>query len=69
MTDVKTFLGSSTGLVVCLAAAALGIYLLLYHLNHVLLAIPYLMLLACPLMHVFHRGHHGSHRGNDDKSS
>ena len=59
MSDVKAFLGSTTGLVVCLGAAVLGAYLLAYHLNHVLLAIPYLFLLACPLMHVFHRGHHG----------
>ena len=71
MTNVKAVLGSTTGLVICVAAAALGLYLLIYHLNHVLLAIPYLLLIACPLMHVFHRGHgghgrHGDHRPKTD---
>ena len=59
MPSFKAFLGSTTGLVVCAALAVLGLYLLAYHLNHVLLAVPYLMLLACPLMHLMHRGHHG----------
>jgi len=37
-------------------------FLLTEHLAHVLGALPYLLLLACPLMHVFmHRGH-GHHQ-------
>lgn len=41
-----------------LIAGAVGIYYLLTeHLTHVTQAIPYLFLLACPLMHPF--GHHG----------
>lgn len=36
-------------------------YLLTEHLTHVTQAIPYLILLACPLMHVFGH-HHGGHR-------
>jgi hypothetical protein len=51
MSQVKTFLGSPVGLFTCLAGAALGAYLLVYHLNHVALLVPYLFLLACPLMH------------------
>jgi hypothetical protein len=32
------------------------------HLAHVTQAIPFLFLLACPLMHLFHgHGHHGHH--------
>lgn len=58
MPNVKEFLGSTVGLLVCSTLAALGLYLLLYHLNHVLLALPYVLLLACPLMHLMHRGHH-----------
>jgi Protein of unknown function (DUF2933) len=61
MSDIKSFVGSPTGLVVCLVAAALGLYLLLYHLQHVALITPYLALLACPLMHFMHRGHHSHH--------
>ena len=46
------------------AVAALGAVLLLIdHWAHVLGVLPYLVILACPLMHFFmHRGHgHGSH--------
>ncbi len=40
-------------------------FLLTEHLAHVVGALPYLLLLACPLMHVFmHGGHgHGHHPG------
>jgi hypothetical protein len=62
MSNIKAFLGSTTGLAFCAALAALRIYLLVYHLDHALLAVPYLVLLACPLMHLMHRGHHG-HQG------
>lgn len=36
------------------------------HRPHVLGALPYLLLLACPLMHVFmhHGHHHGPHHGH-----
>lgn len=64
MPRVTSFLGSTTGLITCIIAAALGVYLLVFHLTHVALAIPYLILVACPLMHLMHRGHHG-HRHDD----
>ncbi len=41
-----------------------GFFLVAEHKAHVLGALPYLLLLACPLLHVFmHRGHggHGGH--------
>lgn len=47
-----------------LVAGAVGIYYLLTeHLTHVTQAIPYLFLLACPVMHLFghHHGGHGIH--------
>lgn len=50
------------GLVVIGAVAAY--FLLTEHLAHVVGALPFLLLLACPLMHVFmHHGHsgHGHH--------
>lgn len=41
-------------------------FLLTEHRAHVYGALPYLLLLACPLMHFFHgHGHHGSHSGKD----
>ena len=64
MSGFKAFLGSTPGLVTCLAAAAVGIYLFVFHLAHVALIAPYLILLACPLMHLMHRGHHDHGSGN-----
>jgi hypothetical protein len=47
------------GLILLVASATGAYFLLTGHFDHVLQAVPYLILLACPLMHVFHRGHHG----------
>ena len=46
-------------------------FLLTEHLAHVLGALPYLLLLACPLMHVFmHGGHaHEPHHRSDPPGS
>jgi len=57
------FVASRLGLAVTVAVAALGVYLLATHTGHALAAAPYLLLLACPLMHVFGH-HHRSHRGS-----
>jgi len=56
-----SFLASryAIGLVVIGGVAAY--FLLAEHLAHVLGALPYLLLLACPLMHVFMHGGHGKH--------
>lgn len=58
-----------------LVAGAVGVhYLLTEHMTHVTQAIPYLFLLACPLMHLFHghghtHGHGHHHQGNGDSES
>ena len=53
-------------LVLFLAIAAF--YLFTEHRAHMFGALPFLLLLACPLMHLFmHRGH-GAHGGHDEKS-
>ncbi len=58
-----------------LIAGATGIYYLLTeHLTHVAQAVPYLVLLACPLMHLFHghgRQEHsrdGGHKPHEDQA-
>jgi hypothetical protein len=58
-----------------LAFAVLGgialVLLLLEHRIHFLGALPYLLLLACPLMHLFHHGGHrhgNGHRHHEDGS-
>ncbi|MEY4640219.1 MAG: hypothetical protein RLZZ227_213 [Pseudomonadota bacterium] len=54
------YLLSWKGLLTTLALAALSYYLLSVHQEHLAVALPYLILLACPLMHIFgHRGHGG----------
>lgn len=45
----------------CVGAVAL-LALVLDHRAHVLGALPYLLLLACPLMHLWHGDHRGHHR-------
>lgn len=47
-------------------ALVAGFFLVTEHTAHVFGALPYLLLLACPLMHIF--GHHGHHR-HDAKNS
>lgn len=52
--------------VLCGFLAVAGILLFLEHRAHLLGALPYLLLLACPLLHFFmHRGH-GGHGGHGD---
>lgn len=46
--------------------AIAGFFLLTEHKAHVLGILPFLLLLACPLMHLFHgHGGHGKHDGNN----
>jgi len=46
-------------------AVIAGFYLLSEHRAHLLGALPFLLLLACPLMHLFMHGGHGHSRGNE----
>ncbi|QQR68875.1 MAG: DUF2933 domain-containing protein [Alphaproteobacteria bacterium] len=61
--DHKGFLSwilSWKGVALILALAGVSYYLLTAHLAHLAVALPYLILLACPLMHIFgHRHDHG----------
>ena len=62
----KAFWGSrySVGLLV-LGAIALY-FLLTEHRAHFFFALPFLLLLACPLMHIFMHHGHGRHGGSED---
>jgi hypothetical protein len=60
---------SRSGLVLCGFLLVAGFYLITEHTAHVLGALPYLLFLACPLMHMFmHHGHggHGGHGGSSN---
>jgi uncharacterized membrane protein len=59
------------GLVTCGFLIVAGFFLLTEHTAHVFGVLPWLLILACPLMHLFmHHGHHGGHgqvpRSNPD---
>ena len=56
------FFHTKFGLAVSLILAVLGVYLLWTHTGHVLAAVPYLLLLACPLMHFFGHGQRHHHQ-------
>jgi hypothetical protein len=57
---------SPASLSICSLLIIMGFYLLMEHTAHVLGALPYLLLLLCPVLHLFHhRGHrHHTHRGS-----
>ena len=61
---------SYRGWVVLGLAILIGGYLAIWHGSHVALALPFLVLLACPLMHIFmHRGHSRHHRHSPSKDA
>jgi Protein of unknown function (DUF2933) len=58
----RSWLWSRSGLVFVGFLLIAGFFVLTEHTAHVLGALPYLLLLACPLLHLFHRGHGGHGR-------
>ena len=60
--DTPPFWRSRAAIALLVMGAVAAWYLWAEHRAHLLGALPYLFLLACPLMHVFmHRGHGGHH--------
>ena len=62
----RPWLGSRSGLVLLAFLGIAAFFLITEHRAHVFGALPYLLLLACPLMHFLHGGHkrgHGGHGG------
>lgn len=68
---VRSFWRSRYAIGLLVFAAIALFFLLTEHRAHTLGALPYLLLFAAPLLHVFmHRGHrHGHGRADDDKRS
>lgn len=54
----KSFWKSKSGLIFLLFSGIAGYFLFTEHREHAIAILPYALLLACPLMHLFH--HHGS---------
>jgi hypothetical protein len=62
---------TSRGSIVLLVFLGIAAFFLLTeHTAHVFGVLPYLLVLACPLMHLFMHGGHGgpgAHQGDDDR--
>lgn len=61
-----SFLRSKSGIVFIGFLAIAGYTLIVEHGNHLAPYLPWLILLACPLMHLFMHHGHGSHNHNHD---
>jgi hypothetical protein len=48
-------------------ALVAGYFLFTEHRAHLFGVLPYLLVLACPLMHLFHHHGHGGHAGHDQQ--
>lgn len=58
------FWTSKSGIALCGLVAVVALFLIVEHRAHALEWLPFALLLACPLMHLFmHRGH-GGHAGH-----
>ena len=66
--DAPSFLRSPTGLAWLVAIAVGGFYLVTEHTAHLFGVLPYLVILACPLMHAFRHHGHGGRRHDHDQS-
>jgi Protein of unknown function (DUF2933) len=64
--ETPGFWRSRYGVGFMVIGAAASYFLLTEHLAHVVGALPFLLLLSCPLMHFFMHGGHG-HRHNGDR--
>lgn len=59
---------TAKGMALLALAIVIGGYLVIWHQQHVFAALPFLVILACPLMHLFMHGGHGHrHRGDARK--
>ncbi len=63
-----TLVRTPLGWALTLAIAALGLYLFIAHTGHMLSALPYLLLMACPLMNLFMHGGHGHNHREQDRT-
>lgn len=61
----RSFWRSPGGIGLLIVALVGGFFLLTEHRAHLLGWLPFILILACPLMHVFmHHGHGGKHSGH-----
>jgi hypothetical protein len=61
----RSWVRSRSGIALLAFLAIAGFFVVTEHTAHVFGVLPYLLLLACPLMHFLHRGHRPGHGGRD----
>jgi hypothetical protein len=64
----RSFWSTPTGWAALGLIGAASYFLLMEHTQHFFQFLPYLILLLCPLMHVFMHGSHGKHENHQDAS-
>jgi uncharacterized membrane protein len=67
--EQTSFWRSKTGIVCAGFLAIAAFFLITEHKAHVLGVLPWLLLAACPLMHLFMHHGHGNHAGHGDTRS
>lgn len=60
------WLGSRRSVVLIVFLAIIGFFLFTEHRAHLFGFLPYLLLLACPFMHLFMHGGHGKHNDSGE---
>ncbi|NNF79043.1 MAG: DUF2933 domain-containing protein [Rhizobiales bacterium] len=63
------FVLSKNGIVLVGFLGVVGYFLWAEHRAHLISILPWLLLAACPLLHVFMHGGHGSHGAQPDEGS
>ncbi len=65
----RGFFSSAANIVLIGFLAIAGFYLVTEHRAHLYGILPWLLLLACPLMHFFMHGSHDGHGGRENRDS
>ncbi len=62
---------TAKGMAILALAVVVGGYFVIWHQQHVFAVLPFLVILACPLMHLFMHGGHSTHdhrhNGSNDR--
>ena len=65
LSQKKSFWLTSNGIAALALIGAVVYFLLMEHRQHLFQALPFLIILLCPLMHIFMHGGHGGHQHGD----
>jgi hypothetical protein len=66
--NINRWLRSTSGHIFLIFLVIAAFYLITEHTAHVFGALPYVLLLLCPLLHLFMHGGHGDHAGHSSQS-